>query len=285
MRLLALTLLTAALGAGAAAAACPDAATVDAFLADRAAARPAAPPVPAGGSLDDAYCAQAMIVERLTGTEGAVVGWKAGLTSAPAQAAFGVSEPVLGTLLAGMMLADGAAVSPAAAVRALFEADLVVEIGDAAVNGAATPAEVLPHIRGVRPFMELPALLVSPDHKLDGAAITSINVGAWKGVLGDLVAIPATDAGVLMLAAFTARLSDETGAEISAAPGTAVLEHPLNAVIWAARALAKQGKALAPGDLVSVGSFGPLHPMTAGRTVTLTYDGLPGTPTVSARFE
>lgn len=277
--------LTLALAAAPALAACPEAETIDAFLAARAAGEPAAPPVAAGGRMEDAVCARGMIVERLTAELGPVVGWKAGLTSGKAQEAFGVDEPVMGALLEGMLLEDGAAVSAGAAHRALFEADLIVEIADAAVNDARSPAEALEHIRGVRPFLELPALVVGEEHKLDGAAIASINVGAWRGVMGELIEIPPGEAGVEMLAGFTARLTDGSGAEIAAAPGSAVLGNPLNAVIWIAGRLAGEGRALEAGDLVSVGSIGPLNPMKPGTEVTLTYEGLPGTPSVSARFE
>jgi 2-oxo-hept-3-ene-1,7-dioate hydratase len=280
------TLALSVIAAGPALAACPDAAAVETFLQARASGSPAAAtPIAEGASLEDALCAQAMIVERLKEELGPVVGYKAGLTSPPAQEAFGVSEPVLGTLLEGMLLEDGASVRPADAARPLFEADLVVEISDPAVNEAETPEEVLQHVAGVRPFLELPALVVAPEVKLDGPGITAINVGAWHGVLGDLIEVPAGAEGVEMLGAMTARLTDASGAELSAAPGSAVLGNPLNAVIWVADMLARDGRRLEAGDLVSVGSIGPLHPMTPGGEVRLSYEGLPGQPELTARFE
>lgn len=264
---------------------CPEPAAIDAFLAGRAAAEPVAPPVPVGGALEDGLCAQKMIVERLTPALGPVVGWKAGLTSPKAQEAFGVTEPVIGTLLEGMMLESGATVRPAEAIRPLFEADLIVEIADSGIMDAKTPEEALAHIRGVRPFLELPALVVAAEQKFDGAAITSINVGAWKGVLGPLVAVPQGAEGVAMLADMKAKLTDQTGAVLSEAPGAAALGNPLNAVIWVAEALRREGGTLEPGALVSVGSIGPLMPMKPGMTVTLSYEGLPGAAPVTAVFE
>jgi 2-oxo-hept-3-ene-1,7-dioate hydratase len=283
---IALALGATLLASGTAVAACPEDAAIDAFLSARAAAAPTPPPVAAGRSMADALCAQGKIVARLGKDLGPVVGYKAGLTSPRAQEVFGVTEPVFGTLLRGMIVSDGAVVKPSEAGRPLFEADLVVEIADAAVNDATTPDEVLRHIAGVRPFLELPALVVGKDDKLDGPAITSINVGAWKGAMGELIEIPQGAEGVAMLADFTAKLTNDTSGEVlSAAPGKAVLGHPLNAVTWIAGVLKAQGKALKPGDLVSVGSIGPLHPMKPGLSVTLTYEGLPGTPKIGARFE
>lgn len=287
MRCTALTALSAAfvIAAGPALAACPDDAAIEAYVAAWKAGEPAEPLVATDAPMEDAICAQAKLVAALQADLGPVVGYKAGLTSKPAQERFGVDQPVFGTLLEGMILEDGASVTAGDAARPLFEADLVVEIADGAVNEATTPAEVLPHIAGVRPFLELPDLAVSPDATLNGPVITASNVGARNAVMGGLVAIPAGDEGLSMLESFTARLVDADGAELSAAPGSAVLGHPLNAVIWVAETLAANGGRLEAGDLVSVGSIGPLHPMKAGQEVTLTYEGLPGTPRLTARFE
>ncbi|MHC5656084.1 2-keto-4-pentenoate hydratase [Stappia sp. ICDLI1TA098] len=265
---------------------CPDDSTIDAFMAARAQAAPTPAPVAAGGSMEDALCAQDKIVQRLSKDLGPVAGYKAGLTSPKAQEAFGVSEPVFGTMLRDMFLQDGATVSASEAGRPLFEADLIVEIADPAVNDATTPEEVLRTISGVRPFIELPALVVAKENKLDGPAITSINVGAWKGVMGNVIAIPQGDVGTEMMANFNAKLTDSaTGEVLSEAPGKAVLGNPLNAVIWVAAKLKEQGKSLKPGDYVSVGSIGPLHPMKPGMSITLTYEGLPGDPKIGATFE
>ena len=41
---------------------------------------------------------------------------------------------------------------------------------------------------------------------------------------------------------------------------------------------------LQPGDLLSLGSFSKLLPPQPGLSVTATYEGLPGNPSVSVRF-
>jgi 2-keto-4-pentenoate hydratase len=48
--------------------------------------------------------------------------------------------------------------------------------------------------------------------------------------------------------------------------------------------LAKEGKALKKGDLISVGSFSKLLPPKPGMSVRVVYDGLPGNPSVSVNF-
>ena len=258
-------------------AACPDAATVDALAADVLAGVPATS-IMQGAPMEDALCAQDMLVERLSTEWGEPVGYKAGLTSAAVQERFGVSAPVRGVLLADMMLGDKETVSAAFGARPIFEADLILVVGDAAINAATTPEEVLASLSEVRPFIELADLVVAEGEPLDGAVITAINVGARMGAMGD--PIPASELSVEDLATVTVRL--EAGGEtVSEAPGAAVLGNPLNAVLF----LTGDGVELAPGDLVSVGAMGPPATPVSGHTATATYLGLPGDPAVSVTFE
>ena len=101
--------LVIVLNAAQATAACPSTDQIDRFIKDWKAKAPTAA-MAAGASLDDAMCAQGLLVERLKPELGETVGYKAGLTSKALQERFGVSEPVRGQLLAGMFLQDGAAV-------------------------------------------------------------------------------------------------------------------------------------------------------------------------------
>ena len=257
--------------------ACPEPAEVDA-LARSILAGEAATSIMAGADMEAALCAQGMLVERLAADLGAPVGYKAGLTSAAVQERFGVTAPVRGVLLEGMIREDGASVPAAFGARPLLEADLVLVVGDAAINDATTPEEVLASLSEVRPFIELADLVVAEGQPLDGAVITAINVGATMGVLG--AAIPASEVTVDGLAAVSVRL-EQGGETLSEAPGAAVLGNPLNAVLF----LIEDGVELAAGDLVSVGSMGPPAQPVAGATATATYAGLPGDPSVSVTFE
>ena len=61
----------------------------------------------------------------------------------------------------------------------------------------------------------------------------------------------------------------------------AVLGNPVNSVLW----LRSKGVTFKPGDIVSVGSMGPLlFPDATGGKATATYDGLPGNPSISVTF-
>jgi 2-keto-4-pentenoate hydratase len=52
-----------------------------------------------------------------------------------------------------------------------------------------------------------------------------------------------------------------------------------------AQALAQEGLAMKPGELISLGSFSPLLPPKAGLKASAVYNGLPGATPVSVQFK
>ena len=199
------------------------------------------------------------------------------------QKRFNADAPVWGALYKPMLLAEGVKVDAAFGARALYEADLLVRVSDLAINRATTAEEVLVTIDQLIPFIELPDLVVEAPPKLNGAAITAINVGARLGVVGTPIAVQYSTE-------FSQRLRDmevivkADGQEVDRGTGSDVLGHPLNAVVWLVRDLARSGQALKVGDLVSLGSFSKLMPPKPGLQVEVIYNGLPGTPIVSVDF-
>lgn len=241
-------------------------------------------PLPAAGmTIEGAACGARKFMTALAPTHGKVVGYKAGLTNPAVQQRFGLSAPLKGTLLAGMLLNDGAEVPARFGARPFLEPDLVVEVGSSDIHDARTPIDVLKALRSVRPFIELPDTLVEDPTKITAVVLVANNVGARLGVLGPPLPVRADPAFADALKTMRVRTADDTGKALGDAPGTAILGDPLNAVIWLAAELRKEGITLKPGDLLSLGAFGS-GPAEAGRTVTVTYAGLPGNPTVSVKF-
>ena len=244
---------------------------------------------PEGLSDADGACTRAKINNLLALRYGKVIGYKAGLTNPAVQKRFNATEPVWGKLYDGMLLEDGATVEATFGARPLFEADMLVRVKSSAINQATTPAEVLDAIDQIIPFIELPDLVVQAPPRLNGAAVSAINVGARLGVPGKPIAVPVTRgeryAMLDALRDMTVILGDSTGAELGRGKGSDILEHPLNAVVWLTKALAREGIALQPGDLVSLGSFSPLVPPKAGQKAIATFHGLPGAQPVSVTFK
>ncbi len=236
-------------------------------------------------SLADAQCGQKLYLQELAKTQGAVVGYKAGLTNPAVQKRFGTEAPIRGTLFANMLVASGTELPAAYGSRPVFEADLIVEVKDEGINQAKTPADVMRHLGKIIPFIELPDLLLEPRETLNGATLTAINVGTRLGVLGNPLA-PADDLlDALANMSVVVRDTADGNKELAKGSGASLLGHPLNAVIWLAQDLARDDGKLKAGDLLSLGSFTPLLPPKPGMAVQVSYEGLPGNPNVSVSFK
>ncbi len=261
-------------------------AQVKQWLVDYLAHRPTANP-PANLDAASAACTRAKWQQQLASVAGPLAGYKAGLTNPAVQKRFNTTEPVWGALYQRMLLRNGSTVPAAFGARPLFEADMLVRVKSAAINQARTPAEVLANVDQVIPFIELPDLMVEAPPKLNGTALSAINVGARLGVVGQPMAVP-RDAAARQrlldgLQGMTVRVSDASGV-LSSGKGSDILGHPLNAVVWLTGALRQQGLQLQPGQVVSLGSFSPLSPPKAGQKVTVQYEGLPGAKPVTVNF-
>lgn len=235
-------------------------------------------------TMEHAECGRRRLVERIEASDNRIVGYKAGLTSRAAQERFGVASPVRGVLLEKMLLKDGADVPADFGARPMYEADLLVVVRDAAIHQAKTHLDVLRALSIVAPFIELPDLLVAEGEKLSAPLIASLNVGARLGVVGKGVPAQATPEFAAALASMRVVVVDGKGQEIASAKGAAILDHPLNAVLWLVQDLARAGIKLKSGDVLSLGSFTAPRQPQPGLAVTVRYVGLPGDPSVSVRF-
>jgi 2-keto-4-pentenoate hydratase len=267
--------------------ACMSESEVAALYASYTAKAPAANPE---GLTDEAgACSRGKLTALMEKQGMKLVGYKAGLTNPAVQKRFNTDRPVWGKLYAPMLLKEGVQVEAAFGARPLFEADMLVRVSSEAINSAKTPMDVLNAIDQIIPFIELPDLVVQAPPRLNGAAISAINVGARLGVVGAPIAVPSMRAERYQmldgLRDMQVTMTDASGANLGGGKGADVLEHPLNAVVWLAQALAKEGQAMKVGQLISLGSFSPLVPTKAGLAVTVNYAGLPGAKPVTVSFK
>ncbi len=264
-------------------AACPDSQAVKAYVADVQAAR-----VSQGFgndlSLADAACARAQVVQALPPVLGPVVGYKAGFTNPVLQQRFGVQSPAWGVMFANHMVASGTTLPAQFGARPMYEADLIAVVQDAALADATTPLDALQHIAAIVPFIELPDLMLAGT--ATGTALIATNIAFRGGVLGPRIKAEATQAFLDALAEMTVVMTeDSSGTELGRAKGHVLMENPLNAALWLARALKQDGIVLKPGDLLSLGGYFPPAPTQPGTRITVKYVGLPGEPSVTVHFE
>jgi 2-keto-4-pentenoate hydratase len=245
------------------------------------------PDLPRGLSLADARCTQQKLVALFAQPWGDAVGYKVGLTNRAAQERFGVPHPLRGTIFHGTIRARSGSDLPAAfGVVPVVEADLLVRVKDDAINTAGTDhVAILRSLDQVIPFIELPDLVVQQGQPMDGGILQLINVGARLGVLGDPIAVEASEEFARRLGTMEVVLANDQK-ELSRAPGSALLGHPLNVIPWLVQDLAAEGRRLRAGEYISLGGFSPALPVEAGRTYTTRYEGLLERPVaVSVRMQ
>ena len=281
-RLVAALLVSLAL-APEARAACPDDAAIARFagqVLQRQSPTPFAALSPAHGR-----CVQDKLGVLFAQPLGDVVGYKLGLTNPAIQQRFGIDHPIRGAIFhATLRASSGAEIEARFAAVPVLEADMLVRIGMGGVETALNHhAALIRHIAQVIPFIELPDLVYAPDYRPSLGDLLAVNVGARLGVVGRPIAVTPSAEFAAALGRMSISLHQD-GREVSRAPGAAILGHPLNALAWIARDLAREGRPLREGDMISLGSFSPPQPVVAGQVWTARYEGLGEAQDVVVRF-
>ena len=264
-------------------AACPDDAAIARFagqILQRQSPTPFAALSPADGR-----CVQEKLVAMFAQPLGDVVGFKLGLTNPAIQQRFGIDHPIRGAIFhATLRATSGAEIEARFAAVPVLEADMLMRIGMGGVEAALNDhAALIRHVDQVIPFIELPDLVYAPDYRPSLGDVLAINVGARLGVVGKPIAVTPSPDFIAALGRMSVSLHQD-GREVSRAPGAAILGHPLNALAWIARDLARDGRPLRAGDIISLGSFSPPQPVLAGQAWTARYEGLGEAQEVAVRF-
>jgi 2-keto-4-pentenoate hydratase len=225
---------------------------------------------------------QARVVTALRADHGRVFGYKAALTNPAARKRFNVEEPLLGTLLAGMILDNGARVGIDQGVNLFIEADLLVRVADPAINNVSTREQAFAAIDRVAAFLEIPDVIIQPGQPLTGPVLTAVNAGARFGVMGSAIGTDEID--MADLAGFKVRLL-RNGETVAQNTGRALMGDPLDAVLWLAGEARRRGIRLEAGDWLSLGSLTAPVRAGPGERYRAVYEGLGDEPLeVTAEF-
>lgn len=203
-----------------------------------------------------------------------VVGWKIAATSAAGQAHIGVSGPLAGRVLSGLVDGDGDTVSLTGNVMRVAEPEFAFRVGRRLAPRQApyTVPEVLEAMDALLPSIEVPnsrfedfarageAQLIADDACAHRFAIGQPTSADWRRV--DLRAhrVRATVHGPDG-AAHTQRAGD----------GTAVLGDPRVALAWLVNEVSGLGVALEPGQFISTGTCMVPLPVRPGDRVEVDY--------------
>jgi len=269
----------------AAGAACPGDAAVAAYVADFEAARPSKG-FGKDISMADATCARTKLAQALTRVLGPTVGYKAVFTNTDSQKRFAVDGPAWGVMFGSRMMPDGTRLPAQFGALPRYEADFLVVVRDAGLADAKSPREAMDHISALIPFIELPDIML--DGKPTGAELVAANAAFRAGVLAPRIAVTDGNAATLVEALANMEVvvtEDRSGKEIGRARGNVLMGNPINAALWLAQSLKRDGVVLKPGDLLSLGGFIASAPVRAGTSMSVHYIGLPGDPTVKVHFD
>lgn len=208
-----------------------------------------------------AYQVQHAVVKKLVDAGDEVVGHKAGLTSGPAQAQFGLYEPVAGELLKSQLKTTASFISLRQFKHTVVELELGFELKLTIRQEPRSVEELKTYVRSVVPIVELPNPYFPPGERVSGLDVIATNVAAANVVVGHGKPYEEFD-----LAALTVRLerNDEVVAE---GQGSDTMGDPWEALLWLVRQRLREGFEVRRNDLLITGSLGPVVPGTAGRYV------------------
>ena len=218
-------------------------------------------------TLEQGYAIQRALEKTLVERGDRVVGWKAGFTNATLQEAYGVSEPVLGFLLASGVFGSGDAVPVSRFVSLGLEVEMAFVMKAALEGPGVTPASALLAVEGAVPSFELIDFRMSgkprgTDFVADGVLANAIVLG---GPLTPVSGLDLSLEGVVY---------EENGQRVATAAAAEVMGNPLNSLAWLANALGKLGGRLRAGDVVLTGSISKVFRPKAGDAVRAAFTRL-----------
>jgi 2-keto-4-pentenoate hydratase len=204
------------------------------------------------GDLDFAYGVQDRLVSHWRNAgEGAIIGWKVGLTSARMQAMTGISQPASGAILARREHASGAVLRKSDFIHLGLEAEIAVRVGEPfPEDQEIEPAEALNRLESVSAAFEIVDDRNADYARLDAASLIADN--SWN--LGVVLGRPILTRGLGGLAGrrgvltVNGELQDQGMSEDAGGD-------PLKIVAWLAAHLVRRGQPLQPGQWIMTGSI------------------------------
>ena len=225
-------------------------------------------------TLEQAYALQRQLEEALIARGDRVVGYKVGFTTRALQERYGVTEPVLGFLLASGVFGSGDAVPLSRFVAIGVEVEVAFLLKRDLAGPGVTTAAALLAVEGAMPSFEL------IDFRLRGTPRGTDMVA--DGVLTNAIVLgrPLTPVSGIDLA-LEGVVLEEDGQIVATQTAAEVLGNPLVSLAWAANTLGGMGRGLRAGDLVLTGSISKVLRPKAGQSVRASFTRL---GSVSCRF-
>ncbi|MCG8687180.1 MAG: hypothetical protein MI892_20040 [Desulfobacterales bacterium] len=209
-------------------------------------------------TIDQAYDIQNSFVKKRTNSGEAVIGYKAGLTAAPAQKKFGVSEPVRGTLLKSMLRWPGTLYKKNYGLL-FIETEIGFKFGKDLTEPVKDIESLKKAVDIVFPVIELPDLYYSKIKEVKGLDIIATNVAARQVLIGNALPVNAHDLNAVNVKLF---YNDQ---EVSSGLGKNALGDQWKALQWTVNNVLKNGTNIKSGYIVITGSLTKMMPVKPGK--------------------
>jgi len=225
-------------------------------------------------TLPQAYIIQRNLEQAVEAREERVIGWKVGLTSTALQETYGVSEPVLGFMLASGVFSSGAAVPVSRFVSLAVEVEIAFLLKADCAGPGVTAASALLAVEGAMPSFELVDFRFAG--KPRGIDVIADGVLTNAIVLGQPL-VPVTGLDL----ALEGVVFEQNGQVVATNTAAEVMGNPLNSLAWLANNLGRMGRGLRAGDIVLTGSISKVLRPKAGESVRASFTRL---GSVACRF-
>jgi len=217
-------------------------------------------------NVDNAYASQEINVNRRIANGEKVKGKKIGLTSFAVMEQLGVDQPDYGVLFESMEVKNGK-LPFSELMQPKAEAEIAFVMGED-LDGDFNITDLIEAIDYATVSIEIVGSRVADwniritDTIADNASASHYILGDSKVSLNDLDLV-----GCKMTLT-------KNGEVASQGSGKACMDNPLNAALWLAQIMAKQGNPLRKGEVLLSGALGPMVPIAHGDTFEASIEGL-----------
>ena len=214
-------------------------------------------------SLADAYEIQRLSIERRLQRSEKLVGYKLGFTSKAKMLQMGVADLIWGRLTDAMLIEEGGTISMANFVHPRVEPEICF-LMKKPLSGTVTVQEAMLAVEAVAPAMEIIDSRYAnfkfslEDVVADNCSSSAFVVGAWQAPDIDL-----SNLGMIM---------QMDGHDAGIGTSAAILGHPAQSLVSAARCLAGAGEELLPGHVLMAGAATEAFALQADQSIELQVD-------------
>lgn len=207
-------------------------------------------------SVERAYLVQKYFVKMRLQSEN-IAGFKAGLTSAPGQKRFKVTQPVMGVLFEGGVHEANTPIVLSDFKRLMLETEIGYKINATISEPIADIDSLKPLVSEVFPVIEIPDLGFAGNRGPIGVDVIAANVASARFIVGQSL----TDFTSLNFNTLQVRLMHD-GEESYTGLGSDAMNNQWQAALWLVNMAVEQGWILEPGHIIITGAVGR---MTVGK--------------------